>query len=95
MYDENDNPLVTSSSQKNPSEAAGRDIILYDHSSNPIPNTYGNDYLAGGPNEDLIFGQLGDDIIQGDASVNEVVSTTDPSVEGTDDGDDYDRQQQA
>jgi Ca2+-binding RTX toxin-like protein len=45
--------------------------------------------MAGGPDEDVMFGQLGDDFMQGDASVSEAISATDPSVEGTDDGDDY------
>ena len=29
----------------------------------------GNDYIAGGPQDDTIFGQLGDDTIQGDGSI--------------------------
>jgi Ca2+-binding RTX toxin-like protein len=32
--------------------------------------SFGNDYIAGGPDDDLIFGQLGDDIIQGDGSIS-------------------------
>jgi len=31
--------------------------------------TWGNDYLAGGEANDLIFGQLGDDVIQGDGGI--------------------------
>lgn len=31
--------------------------------------TFGNDYLAGGPGHDMIFGQLGNDVIQGDGSI--------------------------
>ncbi len=89
LYDENDNADVTATHQINPSGAAGRDITLYDHSDNPIPDTFGNDCMAGGPGEDVMFGQLGDDIMQGDSSVAESVSATDPSVEGENDGDDY------
>ena len=32
--------------------------------------TYGNDYIAGGPADDMIFGQLGNDVIQGDGSID-------------------------
>ena len=31
---------------------------------------YGNDYIAGGPADDTIFGQLGNDVIQGDGSID-------------------------
>ncbi|MDN3722364.1 hypothetical protein QW131_31950 [Roseibium salinum] len=30
----------------------------------------GNDYIAGGADDDIIFGQLGDDVIQGDGSID-------------------------
>ncbi|MEX0673687.1 MAG: hypothetical protein WD067_02875, partial [Gaiellaceae bacterium] len=33
------------------------------------PASFGDDYLAGGPGHDLILGQLGDDVIQGDGSI--------------------------
>ncbi len=33
---------------------------------------YGNDYIAGGPADDKIFGQLGNDVIQGDGSIDPV-----------------------
>ena len=49
------------------------DITLMDHSfdveSDP-KNRFGNDYIAGGPADDTIFGQLGDDTIQGDGSID-------------------------
>ncbi len=32
--------------------------------------TWGNDYLAGGEANDLIFGQLGDDVVQGDGGID-------------------------
>ena len=32
-------------------------------------NNFGDDYIAGGPDADTIFGQLGNDVIQGDGSV--------------------------
>jgi Ca2+-binding RTX toxin-like protein len=34
------------------------------------PSHYGDDYIAGGAHDDQIFGQLGDDTIQGDGSIN-------------------------
>ncbi len=89
LYDANGDADVDETHQANPSGARGRDITLLDHSDSPTPYTFGNDYMAGGPDEDVMFGQLGNDMIQGDASVGEVVSNTDPSVEGVDDGDDY------
>jgi Ca2+-binding RTX toxin-like protein len=35
----------------------------------PGANAWGNDYIAGGANNDLIFGQLGADTLQGDAGI--------------------------
>ncbi|HET9217470.1 MAG TPA: Calx-beta domain-containing protein, partial [Terriglobia bacterium] len=32
--------------------------------------SFGNDYLAGGQNNDLIFGQLGHDVVQGDGGID-------------------------
>ena len=62
-------------------------------------NRYGNDYIAGGAHDDMIFGQLGDDVIQGDGSIDGATvgatrGTTGllvitPSVESATDGDDY------
>ncbi|HET9436020.1 MAG TPA: Calx-beta domain-containing protein [Candidatus Limnocylindrales bacterium] len=31
--------------------------------------SYGNDHIAGGPGHDQLFGQLGDDVIEGDSSI--------------------------
>jgi Ca2+-binding RTX toxin-like protein len=36
-------------------------------------NSFGDDYIAGGPGENMIFGQLGDDIIQGNGSIASAV----------------------
>ncbi|MCB1899938.1 MAG: hypothetical protein KDH16_11645, partial [Rhodocyclaceae bacterium] len=47
-------------------------IMLLDHSDDielNHPESYGNDYIAGGAGEDEIFGQLGDDVIQGDGTI--------------------------
>jgi Ca2+-binding RTX toxin-like protein len=89
LYDDFGDADVTSSPQANPSGARGRNITLLDHSHTPTADTFGNDYMAGGPDEDVMFGQLGDDLMQGDSSVFEVIGPTDPSVENPDDDDDY------
>jgi len=90
--------LVTSSEQANPSGVQARFITILDHSDTPAPNTSGNDYIAGGADDDVIFGQLGDDVIQGDGSIDTVVEAArdangmlnvTPSDELLSDGDDY------
>jgi hypothetical protein len=78
------------------------DITFEDHdqaSQDLVGNTrFGNDYIAGGANNDQIFGQLGDDTIQGDGSIDLDAGAsrgTDgllilrASVEAASDGDDY------
>ena len=47
-------------------------IVLLDHSDDVEanhPELFGNDYIAGGAGEDEIFGQLGNDVIQGDGTI--------------------------
>ncbi|OQB78614.1 MAG: Bifunctional hemolysin/adenylate cyclase precursor [Planctomycetes bacterium ADurb.Bin126] len=44
-------------------------IRLLDHADDTSPDLYGNDYIAGGADEDEIFGQLGNDVIQGDGTI--------------------------
>jgi Ca2+-binding RTX toxin-like protein len=83
IYNANGQPQVTPSPQLNPTGALLRKIVLLNK------GTFGNDAIAGGANEDIIFGQLGDDTIQGDSSILEVVTAIDPSQENTTDGDDY------
>jgi Ca2+-binding RTX toxin-like protein len=38
--------------------------------------SFGNDYLAGGPQNDLVYGQMGDDIMQGDGSIDTAFNAT-------------------
>ncbi len=48
------------------------EIVDLDHSlaiQDAAGTSFGNDYLAGGADDDVIFGQLGDDTIQGDGSI--------------------------
>ena len=40
-----------------------------DLSQSPLDRTYGNDFIAGGTEDDMIFGQRGEDTIQGDGSL--------------------------
>jgi Ca2+-binding RTX toxin-like protein len=44
-------------------------IKLLDHADTTPVNLYGNDYIAGGAGEDEIFGQLGNDVVQGDGTI--------------------------
>jgi Ca2+-binding RTX toxin-like protein len=53
-------------------------IVDLDHSQsiedNPLAdNRYGNDYIAGGNANDVIFGQLGNDTVQGDGSIETAI----------------------
>src|SRR5262249_24000604 len=43
-------------------------VELFDQSFNPVPGTFGDDNIAGGAQDDVIFGQLGNDTVQGDGS---------------------------
>ena len=65
------------SSSTRPGDAAvweDFDVTILDHSfddaDRPAPNSFGNDYIAGGADDDQIFGQLGNDMIQGDGSID-------------------------
>jgi Ca2+-binding RTX toxin-like protein len=83
--------LVTGDAQLDPSGAIQRRIVLLDHVENDglvttdtLADTpagrFGGDYLAGGAHRDLIFGQLGDDMIQGDGRIDGLVLT--PAADG-------------
>jgi Ca2+-binding RTX toxin-like protein len=78
------------------------DINLLDHDKATEAaglSNFGNDYIAGGAQSDQIFGQLGDDVIQGDGSIDSAVGASrladgtlslQASVENlATDGDDY------
>jgi Ca2+-binding RTX toxin-like protein len=69
IYNSQGEAQITGVPQVNPTGAVERFVTLLDHSSKPAPGTFGNDYIAGGTEDDVIFGQLGDDIIQGDGSI--------------------------
>ncbi len=61
--------------QSDPADAIGRDIELVDHSDTTMSGLYGSDVMAGGADSDTMFGQLANDLMQGDGYI------------GADDGD--------
>jgi Ca2+-binding RTX toxin-like protein len=98
-------PAVGTAWQRNPDGAAlwsNYRITFLDANPATAPaNSYGNDYIAGGAGDDRIFGQLGNDTIQGDGSIDgpgaNVGASRDagnnlvlsPSFDATTDGNDY------
>ena len=55
--------------QQDPRGAAVRFVTLFDQSFTPDLSTFSDSSIAGGAGDDVLFGQLGNDWIQGDASV--------------------------
>ncbi len=71
-------PNVGAAAELKPESTLGRTILLLEHTgeialaaaSAPLdPRVFGNDVIAGGADDDELFGQLGDDIMQGDGSL--------------------------
>jgi len=100
IYDPDDEVQLSPVMLPDPVGTEVRQITLLDHTlsvQEGMPLLYGDDYIAGGADDDHIFGQLGGDIIQGDGTIDEVVWAEriegdliiDPSYEGSYDGDDY------
>ncbi|HEU5192826.1 MAG TPA: hypothetical protein VFX14_24355 [Methylomirabilota bacterium] len=62
-------PNVGATAQSDPNDVAGRDITLLEHSiavqTTPL-GRFGDDVMAGGPGRDTMFGELGNDLMQGD-----------------------------
>lgn len=90
LVDESFSANIADVDQVNPDHGAGRDIRLLDHSdtieaaavSDPgASHTFGNDVMTGGADDDEMFGQLGDDIMQGDGYV-ELGTALGPYVAG-------------
>jgi len=104
VYDTSGYSQVAPEAQNVPTGRATRYILILDH-THTIQNDpqyavlYGADYIAGGAGDDVIFGQLGNDTIQGDSTIDELVFAyrdingllvLDPSVDNlSTDGDDY------
>ena len=81
--------LVTATHRLNPAGMpvwSDHAITLLDHSfaiEELAGNDFGDDLLAGGAQDDMIFGQLGDDIIQGDGDllVEDDLASRSPDVD--------------
>ena len=58
-------------------------INLLDHTATTDPSYFGSDYLAGGAGDDMIFGQLGNDTIQGDGTIDGVQVSASRDSSGT------------
>ncbi|MEI6240823.1 MAG: hypothetical protein WCR51_10565 [Planctomycetia bacterium] len=67
------NGAVTHVPQADPSAAPQRDVTLFDHAESTPAGKWGADNIAGGADDDMIFGQLGNDAIQGDGAVLDAV----------------------
>ncbi len=83
-------PNVTSA-RPNPTGVTQRTVLLFDGGTADT-TLYGNDSIAGGAGDDLLFGQMGNDTIQGDGELGQPVGTRlapGHSVERATDGDDY------
>ncbi len=63
---------VGAAAQSDPDDTVGRDITLLDHSrtvqASPL-GRFGDDVMAGGPDRDVMFGELGNDLMQGDGLI--------------------------
>jgi len=85
--------LVTGASQANPDGVHARTVILYDSSHTPDTTTFGDDLIAGGADDDLVFGQLGNDTVHGDGQITDPgyeLITLETTTSGSDiGGDDY------
>ena len=60
---------VDTSAQEDPNGVVGRDIELLDHADNTSTGLYGADVMAGGADSDVMFGELGNDLMQGDGNI--------------------------
>lgn len=80
---------VTSTHQGNPTGVEARFIWLLDHAEDTASNLFGADVIAGGADDDVIFGQLGNDTIHGDGMVTGAGDGVEAAVTTATDGDDY------
>src|SRR5262249_54363622 len=51
-------------------------LTLVGHTTGAVAAYAGNDYIAGNSDDDTIFGELGNDVVQGDGSVDFVAYST-------------------
>src|SRR3954452_13755831 len=69
IFDLDGKAQITGAPQLDPNTAnEERHVQLFNHSATEPAGTFGNDDIAGGAEDDVIFGQLGNDWIQGDGS---------------------------
>jgi Ca2+-binding RTX toxin-like protein len=68
ILEANGNGAVTGTPQTDPAGVNKRAVVLFNHTTTTQAGLYGNDVIAGGSDNDTIFGQLGDDAIQGDGA---------------------------
>lgn len=66
-------------------------VTLLNHDAAAAPGTFGDDLIAGGANDDRIFGQLGNDTLRGDGLLSDLTAAATPiaSASPSNDGDDY------
>jgi len=68
--------------RSDPNDAVGRDVTMLDHDDDieltPL-GRYGNDVIAGGADSDVMFGELGNDLMQGDGAI-ETTAVTEPFI---------------
>ena len=77
LYDANGNPMIGGRASVPGGSPTWADwTITLDPSQNV--QHFGDDYIAGGADDDQIFGQLGNDVIQGDGSVSSKVDSGQP-----------------
>ncbi|MES2786668.1 MAG: hypothetical protein V4684_14495, partial [Pseudomonadota bacterium] len=72
---------VDGTPRQDPDDTRGRFVFLLDHADDTEAGLYGNDVMAGGAHRDLMFGQLGDDLMQGDGVIDDAVPAGGVNVE--------------
>jgi Ca2+-binding RTX toxin-like protein len=78
-------PDITSDPQDDPDGSVGRTIELLDHNSTIDDMTgarpFGDDYIAGNADDDMLFSELGDDVLHGDGSIDPTPDTSGSTYE--------------
>jgi Ca2+-binding RTX toxin-like protein len=98
LYDAAGRARISTAYQNDPDGGILREIRLLDHTGDTDVWLYGDDLIAGGADNDQLFGQLGDDLLQGDGDIDQAASATvdaqgvlnvAPARQTDNDGDDY------
>ncbi|MBW7894669.1 MAG: hypothetical protein H3C27_06100, partial [Opitutaceae bacterium] len=69
MFDDRGNFLALDTPQPWPTAVAERAVVILDHAFDTVSGLYGADHLIGGADNDMLFGQLGNDFIHGDSTL--------------------------